>query len=176
MVLGMLGMFICWSGFFRAGEKPGTQEQSISPFSYDLPAYVAPRKRWDVSYQVSVDKKGAVTVNIGNNSFPFSSYFSFPHGGWNAFSSEDEKTREPDWRVVVTGTGGEYRIEGEGKFYRVTRLIKLKADRIDVFDTISNKSKKEELGIIIKDQIYLRGIKIDKLFWAGNEVLAGVSD
>ena len=89
-------------------EKIVKSEQTVTPYCYAMPARVVPRHNWDVKYSVRVDKHGGMTVGVGDTSFPINTRWSYPNGGWNAFSHDGDGTGEPDWRVHVAG--GEKRV------------------------------------------------------------------
>ncbi len=131
-------------------QLPSPEQKAVPPL---------PPERPEVKYEFVLKPGGGFVVRIGSHAYPVESVYSFPNGGDNrlaAAESPDEQG-EPEWRVgTQTADDRHYTVTGEGKFYAVRRKIVLQDNRIEVADTITNKTS-DVLGIILGNRIDTRG-------------------
>ncbi len=118
-----------------------------------LPAVVKPPK-----YECRLAPGGGFTVTIGDRSFPVESTFSYPHGGENVLSvTPSPAGAEPEWKVTTEKADARtYTVRAGGRHYAIDRRIKLTASRIEVEDTITNKTD-DVVGVIFSNHINTRG-------------------
>lgn len=111
------------------------------------------------SYRVKQASGGGFVVEVKGHSFPVESTYSYPHGGENALGVTPAKGSEPEWKVMASQGGKQtYRVQAAGKYYSLRRVLRLNATRIEVEDTITNKTD-DVLGIILSNHINTRGTK-----------------
>lgn len=127
---------------------PSPQAKRVPP----LPARVEPPR-----YRFNLSKHGGFTVFIEGQPYQVESSFSFPHGGDNGLTVDAAEGCEDGWKVTTRKLDrATYHARAEGSHYAIDRQIKLTPTRIEVADTITNKTA-DVLGIIFSHQLNLRG-------------------
>lgn len=122
------------------------------------------RSNWDVNYTCAIQNNGSIKIGIGSKEIIITSYFSYPHGGWNGFTAEG-KEPEPQWKIKVDAMS----VSGEGQYYEITRVIKRFDTHISVWDTFSNKTS-TDIGILVSHQTKNIDPTNTHTYAAGNKV------
>ena len=119
------------------------------------------------SYQGKILPGGGFELNVGKSTFKFSSAFSFPNAGFNILNAgEIDKTGQKNWRVKVdTKTN---HVIAQGDDYRIERAIKFEKTHAEIVDTITNLHKNAPLGMAVRDELDLNGIRNSQIRLAGN--------
>lgn len=106
---------------------------------------------------VTMHERGGFSVEAGGYSYRVASTYSYPHGGFNAFSAGEDSAPnpEPAWSVAVDQGGG-LAARAEGAFYRVERAIEPNGNRVWIKDTITNLTG-APIGIMVSNHIELGG-------------------
>jgi len=153
----------------RALLRPAGTEERIG-FAHPLPVRKLPSPEQEVvsalrprhppaGYGFSLAEGGGFVVSIKGSDYPFESSYSFPHGGENhlAPGGTRERRQEPAWQVQSRKLDDKnYRVSAGGKYYSIDRRIALTANRIEVSDTITNKTP-DVLGIILSNHVSTGG-------------------
>ena len=128
---------------------PSPRSRKVPP----LPATVTPPK-----YGFKLSANGGFVVSVKGKSYPVESSFSYPHGGENALTVGTIEGGEPDWTVKTRRLDDRaYHVRAEGRHYAIDRQITLRPARIEVRDTITNKTD-AVLGIIFQHHLNVRGL------------------
>lgn len=157
---------------------------SVEWMSANLPGQKTAVAAPTVSSQPALTVKADGTLQIATSEKPvtLNSSFSVPGGGQNRFGS---RSQELQWQPKVSQpSAGQWKIEAEGKSYRLTRQIHQSHGRIQVQDTFRNLTD-EDVGIIFTNEFDLaphpginflriggqRGQGVNNIFSAGNPTL-----
>jgi len=124
---------------------PAPSERVVPP----LPAPVLPSP-----YVLRAGDTGGFVVEVGGVSFPVHSRFSYPYGGANGLTAATMDTgAEKTWTVThSTDDSGDVTVRGKGEYYRIDRIIRRRATRIEVEDTFTNTTE-SVIGIVVEHQI-----------------------
>ena len=112
---------------------------------------------------------GGFNMLIRGDAYPFSSTFSYPHGGENTLlaSPKSGPNCEPSWKVATRKHGKKrYRVSARGSHYAIDRLVTLHADHVSVADTIQNLTE-GDIGIIIDNYLETAGTKFAVSYLSG---------
>ena len=123
------------------------------------------------NFRVRVRKGGSFDINIGKESFPVESSFSWPHGGYNllAASQATAKGRDPLWAVHTKKLSDtQYEVAARGKYYKLDRRVRIQPDHVKIEDTFTNTSN-AAVGILIDNRVASRGKSFTRHFTAGFE-------
>ena len=123
-----------------------------------------------VEYNFTLSNGGGFVVTIKGKSYPVESSYSYPHGGENRLSADGKGNGkgENQWHVATKKLDEKnYEVSADGVFYSINRKITLRSNRIDVRDTIRNKSA-EVLGIILSNQVKTAGKPAPSVTMPGN--------
>jgi len=105
-------------------------------------------------FGIELSAGGGFFLSIKGRRFPIESSFSYPHGGENwLVAGEQDSKGEPGWQVTTRKVSkNTFEVVGKGRYYTVTRHIRLYPNRINIQDTIRNDTS-EDLGIIIDNYL-----------------------
>ena len=149
------------SGAHKASAEftlPATKTNVPSPDQHiakPLPQPVVPPK-----YRLRAADWGGFTVVVGDQSFPVESTYSFPHGGDNGLLVRPRKDlgSESQWKVNTRRLDATtHQVTGAGRYYAIRRVIRSKATRIEVEDTLTNKTD-DVVGIILSNHVNKQGL------------------
>lgn len=127
-------------------ETPSPEDRLVGP----LPTPVRPP-----AYRCDLAADGGFTVTVEGKTFRVESSYSYPHGGDNRLSTQPipDTTGESEWEVSTEKVDEEtYRVKAAGKFYTIDRWIRLTPTRIEVEDTVRNRTD-EVVGIILSNHL-----------------------
>lgn len=110
----------------------------------------------DGDVRLTVDRFGAIQVEIGGDAYVIDSCFTYPGQrdgnpmiGWNALPEPFTQDNYPDvskqlgpeasWRPRVLRKGNTIHIAATGRAYRLMRTVSLVGRRIDIRDTFTNR-------------------------------------
>lgn len=103
--------------------------------------------------ELKVLDNGAFVLVTGQQEIPFHSTYSFPYGGYNTLGASGAEGTEPEWQVRKSrDTGGNWKVEASGKYYKIDRELQHEGDRIVVRETVINLMD-EPVGIQINHQL-----------------------
>jgi len=103
---------------------------------------------------VQASRRGAVEVRSDKSAFVVSSAYSYPGAriGWNRFA-EGETGSEPGWSPQARRVSGDtLEIAARGKSVRVRRRVRVRNDRIEFEDTLTNLGA-APVGLIVRNEI-----------------------
>ena len=129
-------------------EVPGPDQEMVPPL--DSPPV-------PLACRVTLHERGGFSVEAGGSHYRVASTYSWPHGGFNAFSPGEDVAQNPEpvWHAAVD-THGAYTARGEGAFYRIERRVEPDGHRVWVKDTITNLTD-APLGILLSNYLDLNG-------------------
>ena len=129
---------------------------SLLPAPSEVRAPLLPPRVTPPPYSLDVTDQGELTVDIGGTPFRIGSTFSYPDGGDNAMPTGTGA--EPEWTVTARQIDDRtWSVRGEGAYYTIQRRVRAAATRIEIEDTLVNRTD-DLLGIILSNHIDLRGI------------------
>ena len=107
---------------------------------------------------VKVDSTGGLIIQQGGKNYQFETLFSYPQGGFNLLGSgpapeDPEKQFSSTIKVTALDTQS-WLVTAQGKYYNVSRLVKLSWGKVHVTDTITNKTD-SLLGVIVDHHLVL---------------------
>ena len=150
-----------------ADRLPGPEQETSPPL---------PAPRPPVCYRFSLKAGGGFLIETGQeqrHTYVVESVYSFPHGGENRLTAADAVDRqgEPGWQVRTrTIDNRHYEVTAESKYYAIRRKIALEQNRIELSDTITNKTA-DVLGIILDNRINTRGHAVQSVLLPKNYTL-----
>lgn len=118
------------------------------------------------NYQGKVLSGGGFSLTMNKSTFLFTSAFSYPNAGFNHFSKSRHADNQPGWQMNVNSE--ENRVFAQGADYRILRTIKWKKTHAEIVDTITNLHKDAPLGLAVRNEMDLSGIKNPQIRIAGN--------
>jgi hypothetical protein len=110
----------------------------------EVKKYISPRKKWDENFDIKAEQGGAVTILFKNgDEYTIESRLSHPGGFYNKLTVvEDNKRFQP---VIITNKNS-ILVNADSEAYSLRRKVVKYHNRIDITDTIINKSD-QDLGI-----------------------------
>lgn len=129
----------------RETALPMPAELIVSPLK-PLPAPAA--------YHAEVSAGGGIRVALGAHSCLVESTYSFPGGGENRLAAGEVPTPgEAGWQVrTQNADDGSFTVQAGGAFYGLERRVSFGPTRIEVRDTLTNKTD-APLGVILSNHI-----------------------
>ncbi len=119
------------------------------------------------SYRTSILPGGGLVVKVGDNTYQFSSAFSYPNAGFNHLSAAAaEQGNQANWQIKIDPKAR--RVVAQGKDYRVVRTISSGKPHIEVSDTITNLNTKAPLGMSVRHEMNLSGLNNPQVRLAGD--------
>lgn len=118
------------------------------------------------SYQGKVLSGGGFSMSTGKSTFTFNSSFSYPNAGFNHFSASSQTDNQPGWKINVNPKAN--RVFAQGVDYRIERSIKWEKTHAEIVDTITNLHKDAPLGLAVRNEMDLSGLKDPEIRIAGN--------
>ena len=115
-------------------------------------------------FAVEMSPGGGFVLSVRDRRFRVESTFSYPHGGENRLAAGvQDGAGEPKWRVTTRAIGqNSFEAVGSGRFYSVTRHIRVHRNRVSIQDAIRNETD-QDLGLIIDN--YLDAAEQPFLSW-----------
>jgi len=118
------------------------------------------------SYHGQVLPGGGFSLSTGKSTFTFNSAFSYPNAGFNHFSAIKQANNQPSWQMNVNTK--ENRVFAQGVDYRIMRTIKWEKTHAEIVDTITNLHDDAPLGLAVRNEMDLHGLKDPQSRIAGN--------
>ena len=142
----------------RATEPPDPRTAVAAP----LPPEPQPP-----TFEAKLATGGGLSLQVGGRRFEVDSAFSYPQGGENRFfCNRGDAAMEKTWRVTPQTADGEWRVTGEGAFYRIERRIRKEAGRVVFTDTITNQTD-APLGLLIDHRLNVGAARTGGAWLAG---------
>ncbi|MGD9496406.1 MAG: LamG-like jellyroll fold domain-containing protein [Armatimonadota bacterium] len=118
-------------------------------------------------FTVRVHPGGGFTIEAGGHRLPVESAYSFPGGGENRLlASEPDKAGQEGWRVETRRLADDaWEVSARGPHYAIAREIHCRSTRVEVRDTISNRTD-EVLGVIVENRLDARADPFSA-WWVG---------
>lgn len=129
-------------------EKKDTQSKLTERKSLLSYAYVKMKKIPHAEYALDVSKDGAVNLKISNLSIPVASYFSAPGGKSFSWGGENHN----GWKIEQSVSERGLQVSSENEYYSISREIRREKNRIDIYDSIKNKTP-ALIGIKVRYEI-----------------------
>ncbi|MGC9316804.1 MAG: LamG domain-containing protein [Armatimonadota bacterium] len=128
-----------------------------------------PQAAGPAAYDLQVHPGGGFTVHAAGRRLPFESSYSYPGGGENRLlAGERDAEGQDGWRVRTRQLAEDaWDVTAEGPHYGVVRRIRRGDTRIDVHDTIRNRTD-EVLGVIIDNRLDAGGDPFSEWAVAGH--------
>ncbi|MDO9464906.1 MAG: LamG domain-containing protein [bacterium] len=148
---------------------PSVPVKAPSPMEKTVPPMPPPLQ--PVAYKFELSNAGGFLVSVNGETYPFESWYSYPHGGENKLlvSQKPDSHSEDVLRVTTRKINkDQYSVIAKGKYYSINRQIRLFSGRIAVKDTISNTTSKD-LGIIIHNHLNAAGKAFEDSYLAGSK-------
>ncbi len=132
--------------------------------------FVSPKAQ-RARFSFSVRRGGGLTVEFEGQKWDVNSVFSFPNAGWNSLAAANEvRGEEPQWRVSRPRRVGQtWRVDAEGKSYRIQRTVRKLGEVIEVRDVIENKTD-GDLAVLIRHVMAAPKDDMEHLIIGGLEV------
>jgi len=113
---------------------------------------------------------GGFRITVGSRQWEFASAFSYPGAGLNRLAPRDavDATGQRGWTIHVrpVADGGE--VMAQGPDYRLHRSVRFTPWKIEIADTLTNAHADEPLGMLVRHQTSLAGLKDPVIRLAGN--------
>lgn len=87
---------------------------------------------------ITLDRRGALAVNLPGLELAVLSRFSWQGGGFNSLGEDPDSGAQEAWSVEVRGEGDERLVVGTAPEYRVERAIRWAGDHVQIADTLTN--------------------------------------
>jgi hypothetical protein len=122
------------------------------------------------TYEGQLSPNGGLTLRVGRRLWEFSSAFSYPHAGFNRLTPgpAPDRSGQPDWRPVVHTDRNGGRLVAAGPQYRLTRTVRFGQSKIDVADELTNLDPTHALGLAVRHELSLAGLRDPVVRLAGN--------
>lgn len=120
-------------------------------------------------YTARITQGGGFLVNVGARQWKFDSAFSFPNAGFNRLVAQNtpDKTGQQSWEVVTQSAPDGGQVTASSTDYQIRRVLRFTPRKVEVTDTIINALKRP-LGLIVRDEVSLEGLKAPQVRLAGN--------
>jgi hypothetical protein len=121
-------------------------------------------------YEGRLTAGGGLRVRCGGRDWEFSSAFSYPQAGFNRLTAAAtaDRSGQTDWQPQVAGDQQVRRVIASGKDYRLTRTVRFGAAKIDVADELTNLDRQHALGLVVRHEVRLAGLRDAVVRLAGN--------
>jgi len=118
---------------------------------------------------------GGFALVVNGREHRFDTRVSFPHGGWNRIAAQDTAVGdEPDWQVNAE-RGRAAAVRAKGKFYEITRTLRLEGRRLDIEDRFENADEKSKLGLLVSHGL-LCSQEMPRRVWMGGSDNPSLND
>lgn len=111
------------------------------------------------STSVRAGRSGMLQVDLAGKPLFLQSAFSYPGQriGHNPLGP-DRGDAEPGWEPEIRSVGEDaLSISAQGEFYELTRNVRLRGRRIEIEDTLANRSR-EAVGVVVENRLTAAGI------------------
>lgn len=116
-------------------------------------------------YRGEVLPGGGLALHVGKSTYRLSSSFSYPDAGFNALAAGARPSGgQPGWQVAVKGN----RVTATGPDYTIVRTVTFGPRRVAVAEAITNRHRDEPLGLCVRHELDLGGLKDPSIRLAGN--------
>lgn len=121
-------------------------------------------------FNLILTKGGGLIIDVNGERYLVESNFSYPFmkkEEWNYLKVANSPIKKGEWSLTKCEKGrkGELLIECEGKFYNLKREIIIKGEKIEIKDTLKNKSN-EDIGIVFDNKI-IPNFMIENIYRGG---------
>jgi hypothetical protein len=100
------------------------------------------------SYHGKLLPGGGFSLNIGRNTYSFSSKFSYPDAGFNCLTA-GSKVNQERWKVSVKGNI----VYAECPYYKIVRTVNFTPRRIEISDAITNRNSEKPFGLSVRNEL-----------------------
>jgi hypothetical protein len=113
---------------------------------------------------------GGFRITVGSRQWEFASEFSYPRAGLNRLAPRDavDTIGQRGWtvRTLPSPTGGE--VLAQGPDYRLRRTVRFTPRKVEIADMLTNAHADAPLGMLVRHQTSLAGLKDPIVRLAGN--------
>jgi hypothetical protein len=119
-------------------------------------------------YSGKIMPGGGFAITVGKRQWNFASAFSYPNAGLNYLLPSGKAKGQVGWkvRVKLRKDGGD--IFARSPHYKLHRSIRFTARKVEVKDKLTNRNSRLALGLMVRHEVNLKGLKVPVIRLAGN--------